>query len=114
MFCVFSCSDILSVHVVCVFLFILEHTSISEKIACGDGFSTSSSNRCLYTEDKFSHIVGCRSLAHLQDCGETTCNMIKMMNTRDIYYFAQFKDTRLSSSCKHVHVIYTPLHPTFI
>ena len=39
-------------------------------LACGNGISTSQSNKCLYKLDEFGHIKGCRSLKHLQNCGK--------------------------------------------
>ena len=36
---------------------------------CGQGLTTIKALRCLYDRDVFDNIKGCRSLAHLQDCG---------------------------------------------
>ena len=50
--------------------FISDFDSSSPKLACGNGISTSQSNKCLYKLDEFGHIKGCRSLQHLQNCGK--------------------------------------------
>ena len=50
--------------------FISDFDTSSPKLACGNGISTSQSNKCLYQLDEFGHIIGCRSLKHLQNCGK--------------------------------------------
>ena len=52
------------------FIFCLDFGHVSSRLMCGNGFSASSDTRCLYKIDKFGHIVGCRSLMHLQKCGK--------------------------------------------
>ena len=44
---------------------------MESRIPCGFGFSTENEMRCRYDLDDFNHIIGCRSLAHLQGCGKS-------------------------------------------
>ena len=39
------------------------------RLACGYGYAARKATRCLYKLNAFTHIVGCRSLEHLQNCG---------------------------------------------
>lgn len=38
-------------------------------IVCGNGITTTNETRCLYRISEFGTMIGCRSLAHLQNCG---------------------------------------------
>ena len=49
--------------------FVSDFVNITSKLACGHGFSADAENKCLYQLDVFGHIIGCRSLQHLQNCG---------------------------------------------
>ena len=54
---------------------IMFHITISDMtmrrvgIACGNGITTLADARCLFREDTVRHIIGCRTLEHLQSCG---------------------------------------------
>ena len=42
-----------------------------KEIECGFGFSAAKATMCLYKQDIYGHIVGCRSFNHLQHCGNS-------------------------------------------
>ena len=50
-------------------LVIADFKSSKQGIACGYGTTTAAETRCLYKQDVVGHIIGCRSLKHLQNCG---------------------------------------------
>ena len=67
---------------VVLFIYLTETDGdIEPVIPCGGGYKTTIEARCLYDQDKFGHVIGCRSLAHLQNCGKTLENnliLVKM------------------------------------
>ena len=89
-----------------------EFPRIVPDIPCGHGFSVPKSLKCLYDLDEYQHIKGCRSLAHLQDCGK---KLVEPLQEKNNNLGTQTGFYSLRPSGKHsVREIYTPLNPTFI
>ena len=57
-------------------MFILEIIPTTPGVPCGYGVSAPQETKCIYKYDEFQHIVGCRSLVHLQHCGNIVLSML--------------------------------------
>ena len=74
-----------------LFYILTEFPRIETDIPCGYGFSAPLSLKCLYDLDEYHYIKGCRSLAHLQDCGKflTVC-ILGICNFAYFFFFLFF------------------------
>ena len=95
-------------------VYISDFVPLDIGIACRNGLTTSQENRCLYALDQYNHIVGCRSLEHLQDCGmnkfgiKLKCNLYpaKTQTSFLIISFTVFLDIFLTLCMLGEFVIY--------
>ena len=55
----------------------------NHNIGCGHGVTVPKDTRCLYNLDEFWNIIGCRNLAHLQDCGKA--RFFLLVDLRDFF-----------------------------